>query len=88
MEEPQAEPDFPGRMELIIELLVQVTEDLTTEDFELNPSLLEGLRRIYAARFALRDCIDQHKARAGVPPNVNPGDVNPGIGSEMHPQAS
>ena len=88
MEEPQADDDFIGRMESIIELLAQMTEDLTAEDFELHPSLLEGLRRIYAARFALRDCIDQHKARVGVPPNATPGDVNPAIGSEMHPQPS
>ena len=63
MAEPQADDDFPGRMESIIELLVQMTEDLSAEDFELHPSLLEGMRRIYAARFALRDSIDQHKAR-------------------------
>ena len=89
MAEPQADDDFPGRMELIIELLVQVTEDLSAEDFELHPAVLEGMRRIYAARFALRDSIDQHKARVGAgPPNTTPGDINPGIGSEMHPQAS
>ena len=53
-------------MESIIELLVYMTEDLMTEDleeFELNPSLEKGLTSIYAARFALRECIKQHKAR-------------------------
>ena len=66
MEEPQADKDFIGRMESIIELLVYMTENLMTEgldEFELNPSLEKGLASIYAARFALRDCIKQHKAR-------------------------
>ena len=67
MEEPQVDADFIGRIELYLERLEHITEEVYAEDakeLKLNSSLLEGLRRIYAARFALRDCIDQHKARA------------------------
>ena len=66
MAEPQADDNFVGRMESIIGLLECVTEELMTEDieeFKLNPSFQESLSSIYAARFALRDCIKQHKAR-------------------------
>jgi len=67
MEAQQVDDDFIRRTESTIGLLEHITEEIYAEDtakFKLNPSLMEGVRRIYAARFALRDCIDQHKARA------------------------
>ena len=67
MEEQQVDADFIGRVELYLERLEHITEEVYVEypkELKRNPALLEGLRRIYAARFALRDSIDQHKARA------------------------
>ena len=69
MEASQVEDDFIGRMESTIDLLVNVTEELLIEDtdefeeFDVNLSLQEGMRGIYAARFALRNCIELYKAR-------------------------